>query len=117
MIKKSTFFVDIDGTIFIYRKFNEYKNTKAKVIKSTKQFLQRTKDNGDMIILTTARPEEMRNFTINELNKNNIPYDMLIMGIERGIRYILNDIDPEFPNKKRAISLNLIRNKGIDGKL
>jgi len=39
MEKKNTYFVDIDGTIFIYRKFESYKETEAEVIKPTKQFL------------------------------------------------------------------------------
>ena len=64
-IKKKTYFVDIDGTIFVYRKFETYKETKVEVIKSTKQYLQQVKDEGHMIILTTARPEEMRDHTIH----------------------------------------------------
>ena len=58
MKKNNTYFVDIDGTIFVYRKFETYKETDVEVIKSTKQYLQQVKDNGHMIILTTARPED-----------------------------------------------------------
>jgi len=43
-IKKNTYFVDIDGTIFVYRKFETYLQTEAKVIKSTKQYLQQRHD-------------------------------------------------------------------------
>lgn len=111
-IKKKTYFVDIDGTIFVYRKFETYKNSPAQVIKSTKQFLQQVQDDGHMIILTTARPEEMRDHTIHELYLNNIPYDRLIMGIERGPRYLINDLSPKEPGD-RAIAINLERDKGI----
>ena len=38
MEKKNTYFVDIDGTIFVYRKFETYETTEAQVIKSSKQF-------------------------------------------------------------------------------
>ena len=38
MEKKNTYFVDIDGTIFVYRKFETYETTEAKVIDSTKQY-------------------------------------------------------------------------------
>ena len=112
MAKKNTYFVDIDGTIFVYRKFETYKETKAQVIKSSKQYLQQRKDEGHMIILTTARPEDMREHTIMELEKNNVPYDRLIMGIERGPRYLINDLSPNEPGD-RAIELNLKRNEGI----
>lgn len=112
MEKKNTYFVDIDGTIFLYRKFETYKDTPAVAIKSSKQYLQQVRDKGDMIILTTARPEDMREHTIKELQLNNIPYDRLIMGIERGPRYLINDLDPNNPGE-RAIAINVQRDKGI----
>ena len=65
-----------------------------------------------MIILTTARPEDLRDHTVYELSKNSIPYDRLIMGIERGPRYLINDMDPNNPGK-RAIAINVTRNGGI----
>ena len=34
------------------------------------------------------------------------------MGIERGPRYLINDMDPNKPGE-RAISINLKRDKGI----
>ena len=112
MVKKNTYFVDIDGTIFVYRKFETYESSNAQVIKSTKQYLQQVKDDGHMIILTTARPEYLRDHTVYELSKNNIPYDRLIMGIERGPRYLINDLSPKEPGD-RAIAINLKRDKGI----
>jgi len=110
--KKNTYFVDIDGTIFVYRKFETYTSTDAQVIPSTKRYLQQARDGGHMIILTTARPEELRDHTVHELNVNNIPYDRLIMGIERGPRYLINDMDPNKPGE-RAIAINLKRDNGI----
>jgi len=112
MEKKNTYFVDIDGTIFVYRKFETYESSEAQVIKPTKQYLQQVKDEGHMIILTTARPENLRDHTVYELSKNNIPYDRLIMGIERGPRYLINDLSPKEPGD-RAIAINLERDKGI----
>jgi ribonucleotide monophosphatase NagD (HAD superfamily) len=112
MEKKNTYFVDIDGTIFVYRKFETYKSSEAVAIKSTKQFLQKVNDEGHMIILTTARPEDLRDHTVYELDKNNIPYDKILMGIERGPRYLINDMDPNKPGD-RAICYNLERNGGI----
>lgn len=112
MDKKNTYFVDIDGTIFKYRKFETYKNSKVEVIPSTLNYLKFAKDQGHMIVLTTARPENMREHTIYELESNLVPYDKLIMGIERGPRYLINDMDPNI-NKERAIAINLKRDAGI----
>ena len=112
MEKKKTYFVDIDGTIFVYRKFEDYTNIPAVAIKSTKQYLQKVRDEGHMIILTTARPDYLRTHTIYELGKNNIPYSRLIMGIERGPRYLINDLSPNEPGD-RAICYNLKRDEGI----
>jgi hypothetical protein len=112
MDKKNTYFVDIDGTIFVYRKFETYETTEAQVIESTKQFLQLKKYEGHCIILTTARPNYLRLHTEYELKVNSIPYDQLVMGIERGPRYLINDMDPNNPGE-RAIAINLERNGGI----
>lgn len=112
MSKKNTYFVDIDGTIFVYREFETYETSEAQVIRSTKQFLQQKQDEGHYIVLTTARPNHLRLHTEYELEVNNIPYDQLVMGIERGPRYLINDLSPYEPGD-RAIAINLQRDKGI----
>ena len=40
MEKKNTIFCDIDGTIFVYRKFETYTQTKPEVIPSTLRYLK-----------------------------------------------------------------------------
>ena len=110
--KKNTYFCDIDGTIFKYRKFETYTTTEVEPIKATVDQLNKWYDEGHMVVLTTARPEELREHTIEELELSNVPYDKLIMGIERGPRYIINDMDPNKPGE-RAIAINLKRDEGI----
>ena len=112
MEKKNTYFCDIDGTILKYRQFETYEISKAEPIQSTIDYLNKASEEGHMIILTTARPEYLRDHTIVELHENYVPYDKLIMGIERGPRYLINDMDPKKPGE-RAISINLERDKGI----
>ena len=112
MEKKNTYFCDIDGTIFKYRKFETYETTKAEGIKSTIDYLDKAVEGGHMIILTTARPEYLRMHTEIELYENEVPYHKLIMGIERGPRYLINDMDPNKPGE-RAIAINLERDGGI----
>jgi len=65
--KKETYFIDIDGTILKYRKFNNYYNKEAKVIPSTLKFIEEKFNEGHMIVLTTARPESMLPHTVKEL--------------------------------------------------
>ena len=111
-VKKNTYFVDIDGTLLKYRKFETYETSKAEPIESTIEYLNKASKEGHMIILTTARPEYLRDHTVVELHENYIPYDRLIMGIERGPRYLINDMDPNNPGE-RAIAINVERDKGI----
>ena len=111
-VKKNTYFVDIDGTILKYRQFETYETSKAEGIESTIEYLDKAVNEGHMVILTTARPEYLKVHTEVELYKNEVPYHRLIMGIERGPRYLINDMDPNNPGK-RAIAINLERDKGI----
>ena len=60
MEKKSTYFCDIDGTIFKYRKFETYLETDVEVIETSKKFLEERKNDGHMIVLTTALPKTLR---------------------------------------------------------
>ena len=112
MKKHKTIFCDIDGTIFKYRKFETYKTTDPEVTSMAKERLLDWRERGHMIILTTARPEDFRAHTIKELNSNGIPYDRLVMGIERGPRYLINDMDPGKPGI-RAFAFNLNRDEGM----
>jgi ribonucleotide monophosphatase NagD (HAD superfamily) len=112
MDKKNTIFCDIDGTIFKYRQFETYTNTDAEIIPATVDYLKNQKEQGHMIVLTTARPEYLFEHTAWELEKNLVPYDKLIMGIERGPRFLINDMDPN-KEGERAIAINLIRDKGF----
>lgn len=111
--KKRTVFCDIDGTVFKYRKFEEIKSTKAELTPGALEKLKRWKRDGCMIIFTTARPEEYRDHTVKELLLNDIPWDKLVMGIERGPRYLINDFDPAKPKQIRAIAYSIPRDKGL----
>jgi hypothetical protein len=66
---------------------------------------------GYKILLTTGRPECSREFTEFELKHYGIVYDILIMGIGSGSRYIINDSD-NIENPK-CFAINVLRNTGI----
>jgi hypothetical protein len=111
-IKYPTVFCDIDGTIFRYRKFETYRTSVPEVLPNVIKSMQAWKRANTYIVLTTARPEYLRDHTIQELEDAGIPFDQLVMGIGRGTRYLIND--NEDPEKPRAIALSLNRNKGFD---
>lgn len=112
MEKKNTIFCDIDGTLFKYRKFETYETSNPEVLGGVKEKMDHWHAEGHMIILTTARPEWLRDHTVKELNSHDLPYDRLIMEIERGPRFLINDMDPGKPGE-RAIGIDLVRNTGL----
>lgn len=112
MKKYHTYFCDIDGTIFKYRKFETYMSSPAELTPESLEKLIEIKEAGHFIALTTARPESLRDHTILELESNGIPYDILVMGLARGPRHLINDMDPNNPGV-RAISWNLKRDQGM----
>jgi hypothetical protein len=114
MIKNPTYFVDIDGTLVVYRKFDELRSTPPVPIQSVINKINEEYDSGAHIVITSARPVEFLEFTEQELNSIGIKYHQIILGIGRGTRYVINDKDPEFPDIDRAVGINLIRNKGIE---
>jgi len=113
VIKNPTFFVDIDGTLVEYRKFSELATAVLKPITEVVDYINEQHKSGAVIIITTARPEIYRNYTINELEKIGVMYHQLVMDCGRGTRVILNDKDPENPELDRAVGINLTRNMGF----
>ena len=110
--KYDTYFCDIDGTIFKYRKFETYESSPAELTPRTLDKFKEIKDPVHMIVLTTARPEDLRDHTVTELETNGVPYDKLVMGLARGPSHLVNDMDPKKPGM-RAIIWNLVRDHGM----
>ena len=109
--KKRTIFCDIDGTIFKYRKFETLKTTKPELTPGALEKLEvEERWLYDYFHNGTTRGD--RNHTVKELLLNDIPWDKLIMGIERGPRYLINDMDPANPSI-RAIAYSIERDKGL----
>jgi len=112
MKKHHTYFFDIDGTIFKYRKFETYESSDAVLTPGALRKLQEIYGAGHTIILTTARPEDLRDFTVTELLDHGIPWHQLVMGLARGPRHLVNDMSPTEPGL-RAIPWNLERDEGL----
>ena len=112
-IKNPTFFVDIDGTLVHYRKFSELSTSILSPIIEVIDYVNNQYNSGAVIIITTARPESYRQYTIDELNKIGVKFNQLVMDCGRGTRVILNDKDPDQPHIDRAVGINLERNEGF----
>lgn len=110
---KPTIFCDIDGTLVKHAPVTStvHENYKLEVLDGTIEKLAEWELKGYKIILTTGRKESLRYSTEKQLREAGIFYDMLIMGIGGGVRYLINDRKSDGTNACHAISLD--RNKGI----
>jgi len=113
VIKNPTLFVDIDGTLVKYRKFNELSESVLTPIQDVIDFVNEQYDNGAIIIITTARPSSYNLFTKQELEKIGVKYHQLVMDCGRGTRVVLNDMDPKNPIQ-RAVGINFVRDGGFE---
>jgi len=115
MKKRSTVFCDIDGTILVHRKFEDIHAVPAQLTPDADR-LNEWLELGHHIILTTARPEELREKTESELANLGLKWTMLIMGIGRGPRVLINDEEPSGTGPK-AMAFSIERNSGLSNVL
>jgi hydroxymethylpyrimidine pyrophosphatase-like HAD family hydrolase len=113
VIKNPTLFVDIDGTLVKYRKFDELSESILTPIQDVIDFVNEQYNNGSIIIITTARPSSYNLFTKQELEKIGVNYHQLVMDCGRGTRVVLNDMDPNNPIQ-RAVGINFVRDGGFE---
>lgn len=121
--RPKTLFLDIDGTLL------EHPGTLSQILLTeqlqprflfgveplpgVREKLDQWNAQGHRIILTTGRPESMRAFTQQQLDRAGIFYDQLVMGITGGERVLINDRKPSGEDTARAI--NVDRNVGLEG--
>jgi len=104
-------FVDIDGTLITNSShhFPPYVGS-GEPIENNIDYLAELHEQGRAkIVLTTSRPERLRQITIKELQTKGIPYDELIMGLPHCQRVIINDFarSNPYPSCK---AINIPRN-------
>lgn len=88
-----TLFLDIDGTIVTNSsiQFPPYVGT-GEPLRNNIKHLRELYDEGKIyIVLTTSRPEFMRETTIEEMNRHGMPFNQLIMGLPHCKRVVIND--------------------------
>jgi hypothetical protein len=77
--------------------FWEPKWGENRVMTEAKNKINELFDSGNQIILTTSRPEKFREKTIEQLNRDEISYHQLVMGVFHGTRYLINDYSDTNP--------------------
>lgn len=110
-----TIFCDIDGVLFMYEKYfsTTLINEKLTPTPGSAQKLMDWHRRGYRIILTTGRTEPAREITEKQLRNAGIIYDILIMGIGCGPRYLINDEDPD-QDIRKAVAFSIKRDKGLE---
>lgn len=110
---KKTLFIDIDGTLVKHRgnQSNMFINDMI-ILPGVIDKINEWDAEGHKIILTTGRKECLREITKEQLLKNGIFYDQLVMGLTRGERILINDIKP---NNEMTVAraIELKRDEGI----
>lgn len=113
MNRPKTIFLDIDGVLVPHTNvLTKQLDDDIKIIEGTLEKLIEWDRKGYNIILTTGRRESMRPKTESQLEKLNIFYDQLVMGLGGGERIVIND-RKENSTVDTCRAINLDRNQGI----
>jgi hypothetical protein len=113
-MKPKTIFSDIDGTLVHQVQFEEINPYSSVALPGAVEKMNQWYNEGHHIVLTTARPEYLRNTTVLEMALLGIPFHQLVMGIGRAERILINNASEERPEEKRAIAFQVEKNGGLE---
>ena len=113
-----TIFSDIDGTMWKheYDIRHSMNGTQRLLPGVFDKFLEWHRQ-GFKIILTTGRPESLREETERQLRELGIFYNQLVMDCGPGPRILINDMESKADDikfKAKAQAVNLIRDHGME---
>jgi phosphoserine phosphatase len=109
MNRPRTWIVDIDGLLL--EQTEGCFNKEARLLPGVRTTLGEISDRGDHLIIITGRRESCRKQTEEQLFKNNIFYDALVMGVGIGERILINDMSKD--GVKKAFAINVSRDEGL----
>jgi uncharacterized HAD superfamily protein len=109
-----TIFSDIDGTLIEQVRFEDLNPNVVTVLPGVKEKMLEWYDAGHYIVLTTARPEHLREITEIQMNIAGIRFDQLVMGIGREERILINNNSKGEPTKARAMAVAVGRDAGFN---
>jgi phosphoglycolate phosphatase-like HAD superfamily hydrolase len=108
-----TLFIDIDGTLLHHHGYpNKQTVMPTLILPGVIEKFGEWNTKGYYIILVTGRRESERAATIKQLEEAGIVYDVLITGVSRGERVIINDTKPD-SDWLTARAICVKRNTGI----
>ena len=117
--QSATIFCDVDGVIIEHdngyhseRKSYDYQ---ARIIEENVLRLRSQYDRGSFICLTTSRPEIERIALVSYLKKHGVPFNALVMGLNPGPRFLINDRKNSEPAVNTSSALSNIRNEVVHG--
>ena len=111
---QKTIFSDMDGTLVHQVNFEHIDPFKSIALPGVVESLKRLFEEGHHIVLTTARPETLREITIQEMDLLGIPFHQLVMGIGRSERILINNKSTKNPSEKRATAIEVEKDKGFE---
>lgn len=108
-----TIFSDIDGTLIEQVRFEELDANVANVLPGVREKMNEWYEAGHYIVLTTARPEGLREITKIQMETAGIRYHQLVMGIGREERILINNNSKGEPDNHRAMAVPVARDAGF----
>jgi molybdopterin-guanine dinucleotide biosynthesis protein A len=105
---------DVDGILIKHSPHSNAVPEDNILIKNCADKLKSWKKENKKIILMTARSKSTQVDFIKMLKEKGIIWDELIMGVNPGTRYVINDIKPAHIFTKQAVAINCVRDEGID---
>lgn len=110
--KRYTIFVDFDGTCcYHWENLPEIMRHDSKILDGVFEKFQEWRSKDYYVVLTTARPESLREFTTRQIMEMGLYFDQLVMGLPTGPRVIINDEKPN--GMLTAFAKCVKRNKGL----
>jgi uncharacterized HAD superfamily protein len=109
-----TIFSDIDGTLIEQVRFEDLDPNIVNVLPGVLEKFNEWYEEGHYIVLTTARPEHLREVTTHQMGVAGIRYHQLVMGIGREERILINNNSKGEPNEPRAMAVAVGRDAGFN---
>ena len=116
-MKQKTIFSDIDGTLVYQVPFESIDPFTSKALPGVVETFTELYKQGHHIVLTTARPEYLRDLSIQEMDLLGIPFHQLVMGIGRAERVLINNKSIKNPSERRSTSIEVDKNSGFSDEL
>ena len=92
--------------------FSELINLEQVVLRGVLEKFNEWDSLGHKIVLCTARKESARQMTERHLSALGLTWDLLIMGLTSGKRYIIND-KLKKEDENRSVAISVITDGGI----